>query len=150
MYLPPSSFPNVPRSFAEELEAAGCKIPTSPNTNNIIRGEFATPGQTDWAVLCSQNRRSTIRLFWGGPAICSATLAEVEDASLLHKARGGIEYARTIQSLGKAQVRRDYRAPPSGQMGPIEHDGVGDGFLAAVEVVYYCEGDEWKELSKQR
>jgi hypothetical protein len=33
---------------------------------NVIKGEFARPGQTDWAVLCSVKGVPTILVFWDG------------------------------------------------------------------------------------
>jgi len=51
--LRPTAFPEPPKNLITELERRGCTVP-QPYTSrkaNVIRGEFAKPGQTDWAVL---------------------------------------------------------------------------------------------------
>src|SRR5688572_21225806 len=65
--LPASAFPELPRHLAAELERRGCTIPQESYTkkrNNVIQGEFARPGQKDWAALCSSGGSSSILVFW--------------------------------------------------------------------------------------
>src|SRR6266581_8758902 len=60
--LSPSAFPELPGNVVRELQRRGCTIPQEAFTkrhHNVIRGEFAQPGQTDWAILCSINRVSS-------------------------------------------------------------------------------------------
>ena len=35
------------------------------NRTNVMSGDFQNEGQTDWAVLCSRKRNSSILVFWG-------------------------------------------------------------------------------------
>ena len=65
--LSPSAFPELPANLVKELERRGCTIPQEAFTkrrHNVVRAEFAQPGQTDWAVLCSVNRVSSILVFF--------------------------------------------------------------------------------------
>jgi len=57
--LPPRAFPELPGNVVRELQRRSCTIPQTAftkNPHNVIKGEFARPGQTDWAVLCSVKR----------------------------------------------------------------------------------------------
>lgn len=66
--LQPTAFPKLPKNLVTELKRRGCTIP-QPYTDrraNVIQGEFATPGQRDWAVLCSANGFSSILVLWNG------------------------------------------------------------------------------------
>src|SRR5947208_17097962 len=49
--------------------------------NNVIKGEFARPGQTDWAVLCSVKGVSTILVFWNGSENNPAALLPAADSN---------------------------------------------------------------------
>jgi hypothetical protein len=54
--LPPTAFPELPRNVVRELQRRGCSIPQEAFTkkpHNVITGQFARPGERDWAVLCS-------------------------------------------------------------------------------------------------
>lgn len=79
-YLQPSALEGVPESIRDELHRAGCLIPTLQwGRQNVVRGRFAAPGQEDWAVLCSRDGVSEIRLFWGGDARCPQPVAPSPD-----------------------------------------------------------------------
>ena len=61
-YLEPERYGNkVPAWVIAELKARGCKIPQAsyfdPKPHNLIRGQFVTPGQLDWAALCSRKNK---------------------------------------------------------------------------------------------
>src|SRR5437773_2711035 len=82
--LRPAAFPELPANLAAELDRRGCRVP-QPDTSrrqNVIRGQFATPGQTDWAVLCSMNGFSRILVFWNGSQSDIAEIAKWLDPPL--------------------------------------------------------------------
>ena len=61
--LQPTAFRELPRNLARELQKLGCTIPQisgAKEPHNVIRGEFATTGQNDWAVLCYKDGASTL------------------------------------------------------------------------------------------
>ena len=65
----PTAFPDLPENLEAARQRRGCTIPQVPmidGRHNVIRGEFLKPGQTDWAVLCSVGRVSSILVFWNG------------------------------------------------------------------------------------
>ena|SRR5256885_1822750 len=77
--LSPTAFPELPANLVQELQRRGCTIPqeaySETQPNNVIKGEFARPGQTDWAVLCSVKGVSTILVFWNASEINPAAIA---------------------------------------------------------------------------
>ena len=86
MRLPPSAVRQLPRNVVRELQHRGCTIPQTSSTrnqHNVIRGEFAKPGQTDWAILCSVKGVSSILVFWNGSEKNPAEIASVEDRIFL-------------------------------------------------------------------
>lgn len=67
--LKPRAFPELPANLLRELNRRSCRIPQVRPYNVRecrIRGEFAGPGQTDWAVLCSKGSVTTLLVFWNG------------------------------------------------------------------------------------
>src|SRR2546428_3113028 len=95
--------------------------------NNVIKGEFARPGQTDWAVLCSVKGISTILVFWNGSENNPAVLAAWKDTNYLQGDGGGQAYSRRIKPMGMADI---LRYPDPDHLGiplpPIDHQGIND------------------------
>ena len=101
--------PEVVRKFAAEH---GCTVPQfegKPSVQtNILFGEFAAPGQTDWAFLCSASGSSEILVRWGGPVQCPFKFGAAPDRSSLE---GSVsmhngQVVRRIQYLREAARRR--------------------------------------------
>jgi hypothetical protein len=92
--LPPSAFKDLPALIVRQLTARGCTIPqvvsdtgAYPVPNNVIHGEFATKGQTDWAVLCSKSGKSTLLVFWAkAPGPCETSPRTADDSAFVGKA----------------------------------------------------------------
>lgn len=149
--LPPSAFPQLPKSVLENLRARGCTIPQAgfkPKPNNVISGEFAKRGQTDWAVLCSRGGASSILVFWGGSVKSTAALAKAPDAAYwLGNDREGFHYYRQIMTADREYILVHYKEYGRGEfIPPINHDGIDDGFLEkGSEVNYYYRG-KWLSL----
>jgi hypothetical protein len=99
--LPPSAFPELPKKINQELERRGCTIPQVPSDkkpHNVISGEFTGKGRTDWAVLCSLNRVSTILIFRNASEREPLEIAPQADADSLQRGGGtAIEYSRAIE-----------------------------------------------------
>src|ERR1700730_1539036 len=90
----PSAFPTLPPIIKRDLDRRRCTVPQpdpaaigpAPDRDllhNVIHGHFQSGGQTDWAIVCSRNRVSTILVFWGGRANNVSELAERPDAGFL-------------------------------------------------------------------
>lgn len=69
-HLPPSAFPEAPVAVRDRLIADGCSVPQayhSSTPHNVISGEFAAPGQTDWAALCTRGDPRESLLYGADP-----------------------------------------------------------------------------------
>jgi hypothetical protein len=150
--LPPSRFPQLPRAVREELDQRRCTIPQTyfPGPpHNVIEGAFARPGQRDWAVVCSLNRRSTILVFWAGKLTPPpAELAPMDDSHFLQTIGDGkIGYSRAIDRVNPAWIRvyaQEYGGPLPKR---LDHDGINDAFLEKASQVLYQEDGGWQELA---
>lgn len=153
--LAPAAFPKLPKNIVQALEKRGCRIPQAfadPNPHNAISGEFARIGQTDWAVLCSVNRVSSILIFWAGSVDNTSEIAKAPDKNLLQRIddKGNIGYSRAISPAGKDYIDKHYQAyadvgapkPP-----PIDHEGIDDAFMEKGSRVHYFYGGKWMGLT---
>lgn len=149
--LNPAEFTDLPPKVVRELEQRGCTIPQvyeSKKRMNIIRGEFAKPGQKDWVVLCSHDGVSSILVFWGRdvPA-CSNEIAKKEDKNFLQGIDNGqMGFSREIAVASKEfieSMHKTYRGP---KPPPIDHQGIDDRFINKASVVYYCYEGKWLQL----
>ena len=108
--------------FAYTGIASGVTVP-----HNVIRGEFAVTGKTDWVVLCSKGGASTVLVFWNGRKRNPGRIGRAEDGDL---------FTRQITALGRKEIEEHYRAL-------VDHEGIGD----ASAIHYYVRG-KWLELGK--
>ena len=154
--LSPAAFPDIPQSVRGELERRGCTIPQVPGAQvpgmaglqNVIRGEFAKPGQTDWAVLCSVNRVSSILVFWNGSAGGAADIEKREDIHSLQSAGGDrIVYSRLITPANAHFVTEHYEAYGGPKPPPLDHQGIDDAFVGKASVVDYFYQGAWLRLT---
>ena len=162
--LSPTAFPELPRAVASELDHRGCTVPQTPHTKrrqNVISGEFARPGQTDWAVLCSVNRTSwlgtlfstphyvsSILVFWNGSAKDPAEIAPKEDRTFLQGITATeIGFSRIIGAAGKDFIMRHYRAYGGPTPPEIRHQGIDDGFAEKGSETWYFHNGKWLKLT---
>lgn len=114
----------------------------------MIKGEFAKPGQTDWAVLCSTGRVSTILVFWNASEIKPAEIATGNDEDRLQGwSENKIVYSREIEPVEKPYIIDHYTAYGGPKPPPIDHQGISDVFVGKVSVVYYFYEGKWLQLS---
>jgi hypothetical protein len=149
--LSPAAFPELPANLVQELQRRQCTVPQetfSKNRNNVIKGEFAKPGQTDWAVLCSVRGVSTILVFWNGSEKNPAALASVPDNGFVQfLGRGQWGYSRGIEAVGKDYIMRHYEAYGGPKPPPIDHQGINDVFIEKASVVLYLYEGQWLKLT---
>ena len=120
----------------------------SEGRQNVIKGEFAKRGQTDWAVLCSVGRVSSILIFWNASESNPSRIAEMKDIDRLQGEGGDkIVYSREITPVGKADIMRHYLGYGGPQPPPIDHQGIDDAFLEKASVVNYFYRGKWLELT---
>ena len=149
--LSPAAFPELPANLVQEIQRRGCTVPQetySKSRNNVIKGEFARPGQIDWAVLCSVNGISTILVFWNASEINPAAIAPMEDRNFAQSyGRGQFGYVRGIDAVGRDFIMRHYEAYGGPKPPPIDHQGVEDMFIEKASVVWYFYQGQWLKLT---
>lgn len=149
--LPPKAFLELPSAVARELERRGCRVPQEAFTkkpHNVVRGEFARPGQTDWAVLCSRDGASTILVFWNGSGTAPAEIAKAEDRNYLQGISSSlIGFSRGIRAVGREFIMRHYQAYGGPAPPPVEHQGIDDAFIEKASVTHYFHNGKWLQLT---
>lgn len=149
--LSPADFPQLPAPIRTELERRGCTVPQVPmvdGPHNVIQGEFAKPGQTDWAVLCSIGRVSSILVFWNGSAVNPAEIAKRKDVDRLQGWGGEkIVYSWKIAPIGRKQIMDYYNGFGGEKPPPMDHQGVDDQFCGKASVVLYFYHGKWLHLT---
>jgi len=145
--LPPTAFPELPGKVVRELQRRRCTIPQEAFTkkpHNVIKGQFAKPGQTDWAVLCSVNGISSILVFWNGSELNPAVIGAEEDR---HRLQGigddRIGYSREINSVGRAFIMDHYKSYGGPKPPPIDHQGIDDAFTGKASWTLYFHQGKW-------
>jgi hypothetical protein len=149
--LSPGAIRELPANVAKELQRRGCTIPQetrSKKHNNVIKGEFAKPGQLDWAVLCSVKGISTILVFWNGSEKNPAALAPMEDRIYIQAfKKDQFWYSRGIRPVGRDYIARHHDAYGGPKPPPINHQGIDDVFMEKGSVVWYFYNGQWLKLS---
>jgi hypothetical protein len=139
--LPPTAFSELPKNLIAELNRRGCTIP-QPYTDrraNVIRGEFATPGQTDWAVVCLVHGFSSILVFWNGWERDPAEVAKWPEPD------PNVIYDSFINPVDRKFILSHYQAYGGPKPPPIDHQGIESGGEKSSEVLYYYRG-KWLKL----
>src|SRR5262245_25199759 len=149
--LAPSSFKQLPRELIQELERRRCTVPQvwgSRQPSNVIRGEFLKKGQSDWAVLCSVNMKSSILVFAGGSPDNPMTIAELEDLNVLQGVgEGQIGYSRQIMPVGEKYILDHYHAYGGPKPPLLDHLGINDAVVEKGSVVLYFYQGKWLHLT---
>jgi hypothetical protein len=134
-----------------ELQRRGCSIPQAAFTktpHNVIKGQFARPGELDWAVLCSIKGVSTILVFWNGSNKNPAAIAPAEDLNFLQgNETGDIGYSRGIGPVAKDFIVQHFNAYGGPKPPPIDHQGIDDAFIEKASVTWYFHHGEWLKLT---
>jgi hypothetical protein len=148
--LAPSAFPELPTAVQRELNRRGCTIPQSLSGTheNVVKGQFTSAKQTDWAVLCSVKRRSSILVFRDGSSASIAQLAPAPDADFLQViSDGAIGYSRGIGVAKADVIRLHYQVYGGAKPPPLDHDGIDDAFNEKGSAVWYWYRGRWRQLT---
>ncbi len=149
--LPPAAFSPLPKNIVQYLQGRGCTIPQtylSREPHNVISGEFARRGQTDWAVLCSRNGESSILVFWRGSTKSVAEIAKAPDRGFLQTITEGgkIGFSRAIEPVGRGYILSHYKEYGGRKPPGITHQGINDAYVEKASVVRYYHRGKWLEL----
>lgn len=150
-YLAPAEFSDAPPGLIRALDDRGCRIPQvwyDSLPHNLIRGEFARPGQQDWAALCSRAGVSQIVVFWSGGAGGVDSLAMHEDESFLQEvAPDQIGYSRRIGVADSTFIQEHNATLRIGTLPALDHQGIDDAFFEKGSSVFYHTDGSWIELA---
>ena len=141
MRLKPTAFSELPKTLIAELQRRGCTIP-QPHTDrraNVIRGQFAQPGQTDWAVLCSARGFSSILVFWNASGRNPVEVGKWPEPD------STVIYDHFIKPVDRKFIMDHYRAYGGTKPPPIDHQGIESGGEQASVVLYYYRS-KWLKL----
>lgn len=149
--LPPRAFPDLPDKGKRQLTHLGCSVPqsyTESKPHNLIRGHFATPTQTDWAVLCSRNGISSLLVLWGGAQTCSGQIWQASDLDAMETfEEGQVGYMMQIRSMPAGQILELRRKHPKLHLAlPPKHDSIEIIWIGKAAAVWYCSGGKWIQL----
>ena len=150
--LSPSTFPILPSAVRTELEHRGCTIPQPygelVHEMNVVSGKFESIRETDWAVLCSRQKKSVIVLFHGGRSNDVEQIAEEPDLNYLQviSGDGKIGYSRQLAVATPKEIRQHFLERKHSPQ-KIDHDGIEDTFVEKASIVWYHSSGKWIRLS---
>jgi hypothetical protein len=149
--LPPAAFSQLPKNIVRYLQGRGCTIPQtylSSEPHNVISGEFARRGQTDWAVLCSRSGESSILVFLRGSTKYVSEIAKAPDRGYLQTVSEGgkIAFSRAIEPVGRDYILSHYKGYGGRRQPRITHQGIDDAYVEKASVVLYYHRGKWLEL----
>lgn len=143
--LPPNAY-KIPTELLTELQQQGCTIPQADlqgGPNNVIKGQFAKKGQTDWAALCSKEGFSSILIHWGGAANCPSEIGRAEDSGYLQGIGDGeVGFSRQIRVVNQKAIL-SYGRYNGDKLPAITHQGIEDAFLDKASGILYCHEGQW-------
>jgi hypothetical protein len=141
--LPPTTFSELPKNLVTELKRRGCTIPQVAGfkkRQNVIRGEFAKPGQTDWAILCYRAKFLGLYVFWNASEM---DMAIVRRWQLPEPLPAPFETA--IAPVSREYILDHYRALGGPKPPPMDHQGIECSSGMASGILYFYKG-KWLTL----
>jgi hypothetical protein len=146
--LAPAAFRELPSAIRRDLERRGCTIPQSfaaTSAENVVRGRFLSAAGTDWVVLCSVGRVSSILVFRDGSTEAVAELAKRADSESLQivDEHGTIGYSRVVRAADASSIRRHNAGAA---LPRLDHDGIDDAFIEKASSIWYWSGGRWLQL----
>jgi hypothetical protein len=152
--LRPAAFRQLPENLVLELQRRNCTIPQPALTEkpaNVIKGHFARPDQTDWAVLCSVKGVSSIVVFWNGSETNPALIEAVPDRKFLQGiGHGKVAFSRAIGPAGRDSIIVHHIGsdpePRGPKLPPIDHEGIEDAFIEKGSEIHYFYRGKWLKL----
>lgn len=148
--LRPQVFTQLPLLIRKDLEKRGCTIPQcceDKKPHNVARGSFVHKGQTDWIVLCSTGRVSSIMVYVAGSPRNVLITETLPDLNFLQSmGENNIMYSRSIGRIpDKSILKMFLDAGRQVKLSDI-HDGIADMFAEKGSAVYYYENRKWTQV----
>lgn len=156
---PISDFTQLPPPVAKELTRRNCTIPQvgygkhlDKNFSNIISGEFKKKGQTDWAALCSVDKKSVILVFWDGSAREVDQIGKpIKDTRWVQmgtslNSSGEVEhsflYVYKISTIRPDKIKEYFEYEGSKTLPSLTHQGIVESGDKGSQLHYWHEG-QW-------
>jgi len=145
--LPVSSFPQLPAAVQSELNRRDCLIPQTYEAHapeNVIEASLERPGSRDWAVVCSENGRVSLLVFFGDSAAIAHVLATAQETERLETqgAAGALGFDWGIDAATPEQVHEAQRGmrnlPPR-----LDHDALAEEVIDQPTVYHYYAAGTW-------
>ena len=144
--IPIDRFAALPPTARDAFSRINCQVPQTSATGgpvNVVAGEFAAPGQRDWAALCSDGSTSEMRIVWGGPVRCTDRVGARQDVDAMRAASPGtFAFTRLLAVANIEQLQRSIARNGKPLPEAPAHDGIEDGGEKGG-VVYYCARGAW-------
>lgn len=144
----PHAFTPLTGAVRDSFVAKRCLVPQAEGVNvprdlhNMISGDFAARGQTDWAALCSRADSSRIVVIWGGPARCPSELGR-EQNRMLHEGLDSPRYRRLIAAADSVTSGVVYATGPGYRK--LDHDAIVERERYYVRA-WLCDNGQWAEV----
>jgi hypothetical protein len=130
------------------MEKRGCTVPQpagSERRRNVITGHFTRAKGSEWAALCSRDRRSSVLVFHGDGFGSVDELGEGADADYLQTLPGGrIGFSRALLVASPRTIKRiptEERASLRARV--IDRDGIVDAFVGKGSMIWYWLDGKW-------
>lgn len=145
--LPVESFPELPGVIAGVLNDRGCLIPQSYQAHhpeNVIHGSFERPGSSDWAVLCSEQGRVDLLVFFARTPDKPIKLVSTPELERLqrHDSTGVLGFNWGIDPASPEQVR-EAQAGMAHRPPPLDHDALVETVLSQGTVYHFYTHNAW-------
>lgn len=146
-HLPVSSFPDLPASFATQLNLRNCLIPQSYEAHhpeNVIHASLEHPGSSDWAVLCSERGTASLLVYFSSAPDNLQVLAAAPETERLqaHDASGVLGFNWAIDPATPEQIR-------TAQIGLLhrpallDHDALADSLVDRNTIYHFYLKNAW-------
>lgn len=146
-HLPPDSFPSLPQAVQQQLEARGCQIPQTYEAHrpeNVVHASLEGRGTSDWAVLCSEQGKVSLLVFFHDGARPAVVLSSAPETARLqvHDITGVLGFNWGIDPASPRQVAEAEagaaQRPPS-----IDHDALADSIVDHKTVYHFYAKNAW-------
>lgn len=145
--LPVESFPELPGVIAGILNDRGCLIPQTYEAHhpeNVIQGSFERAGSSDWAVLCSEQGRVDLLVFFARTPDKPIKLVSTPELERLqrHDSTGVLGFNWGIDPASPEQVR-EAQAGMAHRPPPLDHDALVETVLSQGTVYHFYTHNAW-------
>lgn len=156
--LPLNSFPELPSTIVESLNARGCLIPQTYEARgpeNVVHASLRSAGSSDWAVLCSAGGNVSLLVFFGGQQAVG-TSPVIEKPAVLGSARemerlqahpgtGVLGFNWGIDPVSPQRIH-DAQVGLPHQPARLEHDALADSVVDHRTIYHFYANQSWTVL----